>query len=123
MLPNGIAGPLDQSSPISGNMCMSIGQTPNAGKFRRTPTRSVRDIRCRKFLLLEKWTVTKVHQNPLRPAMHQCHHCAKFHRAWPNYVREKRYQKCYTLQYFGSSGGPAGPKFTNLGTDVQQGLG
>ena len=39
---------------------------PNFG----SPTRSVRDIRCRKFLLPEKQA--KVHQNPLRPATHHC---------------------------------------------------
>ena len=43
---------------------------PNGAKFRHAPTRTERDIWFRKFMLPEKWT--KVHQNPLRYAMHQC---------------------------------------------------
>ena len=39
---------------------VSIGQTPNTAKFRCAATRSVQDIRCRKFVLPQKRT--KVHQ-------------------------------------------------------------
>jgi len=49
---------------------VSIGQTPNAAKFRCATTRSVLDIRYRKFVLPQKWT--KVHQNSRRPATHKC---------------------------------------------------
>jgi len=37
MSPHGITGPLDQSSPIQG--IHVIGQTPNAAKFLRAPTK------------------------------------------------------------------------------------
>jgi len=40
---------------------VSIGQAPNLAQFRRASTKTVRDIRCRKFMLPEKWTA--VHQN------------------------------------------------------------
>jgi len=46
---------------------------------------------------------------------------AKFHRARPNGVQEKRYM-FYTLHYFGAPEGPIVPKFTNLGGDAYQGL-
>jgi len=45
---------------------VSIGETPNHAKFRHPLTRSVRDIRCQKFVLPAK--VTKVHKNTLRCA-------------------------------------------------------
>jgi len=36
------------------------------------------------------------------------------------YEKKKRYKAFYTLQYFGAPGGPAVPKFTSLGPDIQQ---
>jgi len=45
----------------------------------------------------------------------------KLHHSRPNDVREKCYKIFYTLQYFGTPRGPPGPKFTNLGPDIQQG--
>ena len=88
MSPHDIAGPPDQSSPNSGNKCR-LARPPNAAKFRHPPTRNVRDIRCRKFVLPEKWT--KVHQNSRRPATHRRPYHAKFHRVRPKDVREKLY--------------------------------
>jgi len=70
MSPHRIAGPPAQSSRNSGSKCLSIYQTPNHAKFRHPLTRSVRDIRCRKFLIPKKWT--KVHQNRRWPATHKC---------------------------------------------------
>jgi len=93
---------------------MSIGQTPNHTKFCGNPTRNVRDIYNRKFVL------PKVVQNspkslfaPKAPIM-------------PNFIEisettvEKALQMFYTLQYFGSSGGPPWPKVTDLGGGVHQ---
>ena len=45
---------------------MSISQTPNHAKFCGDPTRSVQDIRDRKFVLPKKWA--NMHQNHLRSA-------------------------------------------------------
>ena len=46
----------------------------------------------------------------------------------PNFIAlgQTMYEKSvtifYTLQYFGTSGGPLGPKIIYLGGDVQQGI-
>jgi len=52
--------------------------------------------------------------------MHHCH-------SVPNFIalRQMTWEKTvtkmfYTLKYFGTTGEPSGPKFTNNGTDVQQ---
>jgi len=46
-------------------------------------------------------------------------HRAKFHRAPPIGVRQKRYNFFYIFSiYFGAPWGPHGPTFTNLGPDV-----
>jgi len=57
MSPHGIMGPPEQTSRNSGNV--SIGQMPNVTKFRRVPTKNVRDIRCGKILLPGK--VVRIH--------------------------------------------------------------
>jgi len=65
-------------------------------------------------------TRTEVHQNPLRSAASLI---------VPNFIplgkrcTRKALQFFYTIQYFGTPGGPPGPKFTNLCVDVQQGPG
>ena len=41
----------------------------NHAKFRHPLIKSIRDIRCQKFVLSKKWT--NVYQNPLGPATHQ----------------------------------------------------
>ena len=67
---HGIAGPLEPSSPNLGNkwsLARPLTQ-PNFVALRQEVTR-VRNIRCRKFVLPEKWT--KVHQNRRWPAMHK----------------------------------------------------
>ena len=58
------------SSPNSGNTCPLARPLtmPNFVTLRQKVSDT--DICCRKFVLPKKWT--KGHQNPLRPATHQC---------------------------------------------------
>jgi len=70
MSPHGIAEPLEPSSPNLGNkwsLARPLTQ-PNFVALRQEVT-CVRNIRCRKFVLPEKWT--KVHQNRRWPATHK----------------------------------------------------
>ena len=56
-------GTPDQCSGNSGNKA-SIGQTPNAAKFRCTPTKSARAIPCGKFLLPRKVSQSSPYRSP-----------------------------------------------------------
>jgi len=47
-------------------------------------------------------------------------HRAKCYRAAAKRCTRKALQIFYTLRYFGAPGGPPGPKFSNLGSDIQQ---
>ena len=81
-----IAGPPDQSSPNSGNKCQ-LARPPNVAKFCHMLTRSVQDICCQKFLHPRK--VDQISpKSRTKPS-------AKFHRVWPNDVREKPYEIFY----------------------------
>jgi len=76
---------------------------------------SMRDVRCGKFVLPEKWT--KVQQNPLKSVTHQCLYLCQISSRSAKRCMRKALQFFYT---FGAPGGP-GSKFTDLGTGVQQG--
>jgi len=94
------------------SLSIGIGQTYNAAKFCYTPTRSVWDIHCRKYVLPENWT--KVHQNRRRPAMNKC---------LPSSHSANDVWKIYFISVteFFTPGASPGPTFTNLGRDVQHG--
>ena len=70
MSPHGITGPPHQSSRNLGNECQ-LTRPLNAliMPIFVSSDKSVRDMRCRKFVLPEKWT--KFHQNHLRHATPQ----------------------------------------------------
>jgi len=99
-------------------VAVSIGQTSNGAKFRcAMPRREyMRDIRCGKFVLPEKWTT--VQQNPSRPATHQYpSSCQISSRSAKRCTR-----KALTiLLHLWRPRRTHGSKFTDLGTDVQQG--
>jgi len=100
------------------NRCR-LARAPNAAKFRRASTSNVRDFRCRKFVLQEKWT--KVHRNPIRFATHQCPLSCQILLRSVKPCTRKVLQFFYTLQYFGAPGGLPEPKFTSRGLDEKQG--
>jgi len=84
---------------------MLIGQTHNRTKFRHPLTRSVRDIRCRKFVLHKSGPkFTKIGDDLLRT---NTPYRVKFHRAPPT-MHKKSVTKLYTLHYFGTLGDPLG---------------
>jgi len=96
---------------------VSIGQTPNAVKFRCARTRIVRDICCPKFVLpksgLKFTKMTCYAQMPL---------------IVPNFIAlvQTMYEKSvtkifYTFSILDLRGGLSAPQFTNLGPVVQQG--
>jgi len=95
-----------------------IGQTHNRTEFRHPLTRSVRDIRCRQFVLQKSGPkFIKIGDDPLRT---NTPHHVKFHRARPTSYEKNVTKIVYNLQYFGVPGGPPEPKLTNIGPDVQQ---
>jgi len=65
MSPHGTAGPQDQTSPNSG---ISVNG-PNPYHCQILLRSNKRDIRCRKFLLLEN--LAKVHKIPEQMSIHQ----------------------------------------------------
>ena len=117
MSPHGIAGPQNQSSPNSGKKC------PSARPLIVQNFVAIRQEVSEISAIENLCSPQKRGQNspkslkicyPLKP------HYAKFHRDQWNHFGEKRYNFFYTLQYFGSPGGPAGPYVTGLGGGVHQ---
>jgi len=65
---------------------------------------------------------TKIHQNPLRPAMHQCHSLCKNFTTLGQKMYEKGVTKFFPPSVFCQPVGAPGPKFIHVGSDVQQGV-
>jgi len=77
MSPHGIAGAPESKFTKFGEE-MFIGQTLTMQNFGGDPTRSVLDIRDRKFVLPKRWA--KIHQNRLDLLPSKAPYHAKFHR-------------------------------------------
>jgi len=90
---------------------MSIGQTPKRAEFRGDPTRSVRDVRGRKFVLPQKWA--KIHQNRLRPTPPKAP-------LMPNFIRLVKPPWQKALQNFFTPFNILAPQVTGLGGGVHQ---
>jgi len=99
-----LPGKVGQSSLNSGNKCPFARHVTMP--FFCATTRCVRNIRCRKFMLPKKWT--KVHQNSLRSAMHQCPWLRQISSRSAKRCTRKALQFFHILQYFGAPTGSLG---------------
>jgi len=115
MLPHGIAGPPDQSSRNSGNKCPLARRVtvPNFVTLCQEQfyISAVENLCCRKW--------TKVHQNHLRPATHQCPSSCQISSRSAKWCARKTLQILHPSLFWRPRGIPWA-KFTNLGDDVQQ---
>jgi len=119
MSPHGIAEPLEPSSPNLGNkwsLARPVTQ-PNFVALQQEVTR-VWNIRCRKFVLPEKWT--KVHQNRRWPATHRWPSSCQISSRSVKRCTRKRHDFFYTLQYFVTRPGHPLVKVHQYGPDEQQ---
>jgi len=115
MSPHGIAGPPTKVHQIR---AISVEwPDPNDAKFRRAPTKSAPDVRFQK--ILTPYKEKKLDQNSPKSATDQCPSSCQISSRSAERCARKVLQKCYPPVNFGAAGGPIGPKFTSLGTDVQ----
>jgi len=99
MSPHRITVSPDQSSPNSGTK-HRLARPPNSAKFRKAQTRSVRDIRCRKFVVAGK--VYQSSPNSLKICYARTTVCQISSGSAKQCTRKSVTNFFHTLQYYGT---------------------